>query len=112
MTHLLLCVRSFMADSWASRQRRSTESEADAEAFRRDLDGGDDFRLDEVATLSDNNRVSWQICNIYCLFSSLASQSIGQSPEVTLYLYQLWRHIYTNDDVRAIGQSIGTQVCH
>ena len=69
VTHLWLCVRSFMADSWASRQRRSTESEADAEAFRRDLDGGDDFRLDEVATLSDNNRVSWQICNVYCLFS-------------------------------------------
>ena len=42
---------------------------------------------------------------------SLASQSIGQSLVVTLYLYQLWRHIYTNDDVRAIGQSIGTQLC-
>ena len=41
---------------------------------------------------------------------SLASQSIGQSPEVTLHLYQLWSHIYTNNDVRAIGQSIGTQV--
>ena len=57
-----------MADSWASRQRRSTESEADAEAFRRDLDGGDDFRLDEVATLSDNNRVRWQICNVFSAF--------------------------------------------
>ena len=34
---------------------------------------------------------------------SLASQSIGQSPEVTLYPYQLWRHIYTNDDITAFG---------
>ena len=41
---------------------RSTESEADTEAFRRDLDGGDDFRLDEVTTLPRNNRVSpWQV---------------------------------------------------
>ena len=44
------------------------------------------------------------------LRTSVASQSIGQSPEVTLYLYQLWCHIYTSNDVTAIAQSIGTQV--
>ena len=44
------------------------------------------------------------------LRTSVASQSFGQSPEVTLYLYQLWRHIYTSNDVTAIAQSIGTQV--
>ena len=43
--------------------------------------------------------------------SSLASKTIGQTPEVTLYLYQLWHHIYTDDDVAEIAQSFVTQVC-
>ena len=42
--------------------------------------------------------------------SSVASQTIGQSPELMLYLYQLWRHIFTNDYVTAIAQSFGTPV--
>jgi len=70
-------IRSFMADSWASRQRRSTESEADAEAFRRDLDGGDDFRLDEVATLSDNNRVSMSTVSTTSGGSTLMQGVVG-----------------------------------
>ena len=31
------------------------------------------------------------------------------APEVTLYTYQLWCHIYSNDDVTANAQSFGTQ---
>ena len=41
--------------------------------------------------------------------SSLASQTIGQSPEVIRYY--TCRHIYTKDDVTAIAHSFGTQHC-
>ena len=57
-----------------------------------------------------SNKVFFRNENIWYIRISVASQSIGQSPEVTLYLYQLWRHIYANNDVTAIAQSIGTQV--
>ena len=56
-------------------------------------------------------KVLWEVHRQLETPTSLASQTIGQSPEVTLYLYQLWRHIYTSNDVTAIAQSIGTQVC-
>ena len=37
---------------------------------------------------------------------SLASQTIGQTLEVTLYLCQLCYHIYTNDDFAEIDRSL------
>ena len=58
---------------------------------------------------ANSEQFSWARNGGKLLKSSLASQTIGHSPEVTLYLYQLWRHIYTNNDVTAIAQSFGTQ---
>ena len=61
-------------------------------------------------TLPTKHSKSLEYTKTYALVDSLASQTIGASPEVTLYPYQLCRHIHTNDDVIAIAQSFGTQV--
>ena len=45
------------------------------------------------------------------VINSFASQTIGQSPVLTLYLYQIWRNIFTNNDVTAIAKLFGTRVC-
>ena len=58
--------------------------------------------------LANEQVLIWSVAFIW---SSLTSQMIGHSREVTLYLYQLWRLIYTYNDVTAIAQSFGTQHC-
>jgi len=42
----------------------------------------------------------WGTCNFWALVSSIvAMETFPETPEVMSYVYQLWRHIYTTNDV-------------
>ena len=57
----------------------------------------DTFLPDLSNTIARGYWVTLVCLRYLCIGCCRASQAIGQTQEVTLYLYQLWRHIHAND---------------